>query len=372
MNKKLHIISFDVPYPPNYGGVIDVFHKVQALAACHVEIYLHMFQYGRQKQSKLNSYCKEVHYYNRNTSALNALGLMPYIVKSRKSSDLNTNLKKIEAPILLEGLHTTFILKAKLFSDRRILVRAHNIEHLYYQHLANTEGNIFKKLYYWSGSRKLKRYEKVLKGADKILPLSMKESEYFKKKYSEEKVTFLPAFHASNGFHELSKKGYFAFFHGNLNVTDNVNTVLLLIDIFKPLDYPLVIAGNTSDKKLLSKIDHYKNISFIELKDEDQLFELLHRAHVNILFSKNKAGLKLKLINSVFQSRYVIANNNVAEGSGLEPLVKIANTKKEITHQLLQLIDKDFSEEEIAKRYDLLKLYDNQNNARLLMEELYS
>lgn len=372
MNRKLHIISFDVPYPPNYGGVIDVFHKVKALASCNIEIYLHMFQYGRQKQEQLKSYCKEVHYYKRNTSIVNSLGLMPYIVKSRKSSELNRNLKKIEAPILLEGLHTTFILKANLFPNRKILVRAHNIEHTYYRHLAKTEGNIFKKYFFWSGSVKLKRYEKVLKNADKILPLSKKEFEYFKNKYGEEKVTFLPAFHASNRFHELSKKGYFAFFHGNLNVTDNVHAVSMLIDIFKPLDYPLVIAGKTSDKKLLSKIDQYKNISFIELKDEEQLFELLHRAHVNILFSRNKAGLKLKLINSVFQSRYVIANKNVTEGSGLEPLCKMANTKKEITNQILQLIDKDFSEEEIAMRYDLLKLYNNKENARLLIEELYS
>lgn len=371
MSKKLHIISFDVPYPPNYGGVIDVFHKVKALSACNIDIYLHIFKYGRQEQSSLNSYCKEVHYYNRNTSGLNALGLMPYIVKSRKSSELNKNLKKIEAPILLEGLHSTFVLKAKLFSDRKIFVRAHNIEHVYYQHLAKTEGNIFKKLFYWNGSLKLKYYEKVLKNADTIFPLSTAESDYFKHKYGKEKVTFLPAFHASTSFHELSKKGYFAFFHGNLGVTDNVNTVSLLIDIFKPLDYPLVIAGKTSDKKLLSKIDQYKNISFIELNDEEQLFELLHRAHVNILYSQNKAGLKLKLINSLFQSRYVIANNNVTDGSGLEALCKVANTKKEITNQLLKIIDKDFSEEEIASRHELLQLYDNQKNAKLLIEKIY-
>lgn len=371
MTKKLHIISFDVPYPPNYGGIIDVFHKIKALSACGIEIYLHTFEYGRGKQPELNNYCKEVHYYKRNTSGLNALGLMPYIVKSRKSAELNSNLKKIQAPILLEGLHSTFVLNASLFPDRKIVVRAHNIEHVYYQHLAKTERSILKKLYYWSGSLKLKNYEKVLKKAEKIFSLSTTEDAYFKNKYGDEKAVFLPAFHASKNFHELSKKGYFAFFHGNLSIADNINAVSFLIDIFKPLAYPLVIAGKTSDKKLLSKIDTYNNISFIELKDEAQLFELLHRAHVNILFSQNRAGLKLKLINSLFQSRYVIANDHVVQGSGLEPLCKIGNTKKEITNQLLKLIDKDFSEEEIALRKDYLKLYDNQINAKNLIKELY-
>ena len=27
--KAINIISFDVPYPANYGGVIDVFYKIQ-------------------------------------------------------------------------------------------------------------------------------------------------------------------------------------------------------------------------------------------------------------------------------------------------------------------------------------------------------
>ena len=31
----LHIIAFNVPYPANYGGVIDVFYRIKALAgAC--------------------------------------------------------------------------------------------------------------------------------------------------------------------------------------------------------------------------------------------------------------------------------------------------------------------------------------------------
>ena len=28
---ELNIVSFDVPYPPDYGGVIDVFYKIKEL-----------------------------------------------------------------------------------------------------------------------------------------------------------------------------------------------------------------------------------------------------------------------------------------------------------------------------------------------------
>jgi len=31
MSYSLHIISFNIPYPPDYGGVMDVFYKIKAL-----------------------------------------------------------------------------------------------------------------------------------------------------------------------------------------------------------------------------------------------------------------------------------------------------------------------------------------------------
>ena len=46
---QLHIISFDVPYPPDYGGAIDVFYKLKALNQEGVKIHLHCFEYGRGK-----------------------------------------------------------------------------------------------------------------------------------------------------------------------------------------------------------------------------------------------------------------------------------------------------------------------------------
>ncbi len=369
MTKKLHIICFDVPFPATYGGVMDVFCKIQHLSRSGAEIYLHVFKYGRKEQSVLKDYCAEVHYYKRKTSVLKAISHLPYIVKSRSSDQLVKNLKRIEAPILFEGLHTTLTIRKKLFKDRKKLVRTHNIEHHYYKQLASNESNVLKKFYYWLESVRLKYYENVLKHCDQVLPLSKVEAAYFQKRFGE-KVTYLPPFHPNQNVHELSKKGYFALFHGNLTVTDNMKAALLLIDIFKTIRYPLVIAGQSTDKKLLSKIDQYKNISFISIKDNNQLLELFHRAHVNVLFSFNNSGVKLKLINSLFQSRYVIANSKVTDGSGLESLCILANDKKEIANQLIKIMDKDFTEKEIALRNEMLSVYNNKLNSKILLDLL--
>ena len=40
MDKYLNIVSFNIPYPANYGGVIDVYYKLEALRACGVETHI--------------------------------------------------------------------------------------------------------------------------------------------------------------------------------------------------------------------------------------------------------------------------------------------------------------------------------------------
>ena len=65
MSKTLHIICHDVPWPADYGGVVDLFYKIKALHEEGIKIKLHCFDYGRGKQNELNKYCEEVNYYER-------------------------------------------------------------------------------------------------------------------------------------------------------------------------------------------------------------------------------------------------------------------------------------------------------------------
>ncbi|NJN35445.1 MAG: hypothetical protein HC817_15490 [Saprospiraceae bacterium] len=67
----LHLIAFDIPYPADYGGVIDVFYKIQALSAANVRVTVHCWQYGnRQPQLTLESVCEKVFYYPRREDPL--------------------------------------------------------------------------------------------------------------------------------------------------------------------------------------------------------------------------------------------------------------------------------------------------------------
>ncbi|MDR3060779.1 MAG: glycosyltransferase family 1 protein, partial [Dysgonamonadaceae bacterium] len=156
MKKYLNIVSFNIPFPASYGGVIDVFYKLKALHECGVKIILHTFEYGRAPADELNKYCEEVHYYQRRIGFNSQLTKLPYIVNSRRTKKLLVNLLKNDYPILFEGLHTCCYLDHPKLQDRLKMVRAHNIEHIYYKGLSRNSDTLPKKLYMFIESGRLK------------------------------------------------------------------------------------------------------------------------------------------------------------------------------------------------------------------------
>ena len=63
-NKRIHIVAFDVPFPADYGGVIDVYSRLKLLKEKGWEVHLHCFEYGRGEQEDLESLIK-VSYYRK-------------------------------------------------------------------------------------------------------------------------------------------------------------------------------------------------------------------------------------------------------------------------------------------------------------------
>ena len=136
--KSIHIISFNIPFPANYGGVIDVFYKIKSLHQEGVHIILHAFEYGRAKAPELEKYCTQVYYYKRPVTIPKQISTLPFIVKTRDANELLFNLKKDNHPILFEGLHTCYFLDHPDLRDRKKYIRMHNVEWQYYACLLYT------------------------------------------------------------------------------------------------------------------------------------------------------------------------------------------------------------------------------------------
>ena len=101
-NSELNIVSFDVPFPPDYGGAIDIYYKLETLNDLGIKIYLHCFQYGRSDSKRLEEICVETFYYPRKRNIIRHFSHKPYIVDTRFSSELLENLLKNDAPIYLK------------------------------------------------------------------------------------------------------------------------------------------------------------------------------------------------------------------------------------------------------------------------------
>ncbi len=367
--KSLHVVAFNVPYPPDYGGIIDIFYKLKALHASGVKIILHAWVYERQSADKLNEICHQVHYYTRKTGPAFFVRPMPYIVATRSDEALDRNLLSDEHPVLFEGLHTTAPLKKCIERGKKVFVRTHNIEHNYYRMLAKSERIIYKKLFLRSEAEKLARYETILHSADAMLCISTTDTIYFNDKYG--KSQHVSAFHQHEHISAKSGSGDYILFHGNLSVPENEKALLFLVKrVFSFINYRVVIAGKNPGSHIRRICDRFPHIELISNPDNEQMNDLVERAHINLLYTYQPTGLKLKLLHSLHAGRHCMANPLMLSGSGVESLCNIYRSPSEAIELIGELMKTPFPERTIGDREKKLKEYRNSANAKKITDLL--
>ncbi len=363
-HKKLHIVSFDVPFPPDYGGAIDVFFRIKALHALGVEITLHCFHYGRGMPEELKEYTHTIQYYKRKKTFADWLSRYPFIVKSRASNHLIRNLLMDDAPILFEGLHTCFFLSDDRLKNRIKLVRAHNIEHEYYSELAKHASGV-KKQYFVSEAKKLARFEPTLKHANRILAIKQSDAEHFEQ-YNDDVKVLPPSLPALEINPQRDTEPY-CLFQGNLSVVENENAVKWLIEhVFEPINLTdkLVVAGKNPSSEL-NTICSENNVALYANPDDHQMEDLTQNARIHVLYSDQATGVKLKLLNALCTSGHVIVNHKMIEGTGLVNLCNLALIKEDFQYLVQNKLIVELSSSEYHERVTFLRdHFDTQSNCR--------
>ena len=368
-DQHLHIVTHDVPYPADFGGVIDAFYKIKALHAIGIKIKLHCFLNKRPKQNILENYCESVTNYQRKTVAGISITL-PYIIASRGDKRLLKNLNKDNFPILFEGIHTTFHLFKNDLKDRKIFLRILNVEYIYYDHLASHEKNILKKIYYSIETKLLKKYEANIANRAFILALSIADKEIFQTIFGSKSILFLPAFLPESHLTSKYGTGKYCLYHGNLTVNENEKAAIWLIEnVFSKIKTAFVIAGFNPSNKLKKAAKSYSNISIVISPSNINMQLLIQNAQINILPSFNKTGIKLKLLNALYNGRHCIVNHAGIEGSGLNDLCFIEETADGFIEKIKELFTKPFTVKEMQYRGTALKkLYNNHQNALIISD----
>ncbi len=364
--KTLHVVAFNIPYPPDYGGVIDVYYKLKALNNAGVDIILHSYTYGRERPKELEEVCKEVHYYSRKSGLSYFFGSLPYIIATRNSKELSRNLLKDKHPVLFEGLHSTYSLPVCKEAGKACLVRTHNIEHRYYGMLSKSERNLFRKIFLISESRKLRKYEAILTRADHLLSISTTDASYFREQYGDSH--FVSAFHHYSSVELIEGKGDYILFHGNLSVPENESAILYLIHkVLSKISYQVKIAGKDPGKVLKRICNKHPHIELLPNVSGEEMNRLVREAHINLLYTYQPTGLKLKLLHSLYAGRFCLTNPLMLSGSGLDDLCEIYSNPDQAIELIDSLMRKEFPSAFRKKRDIALAEFNNRTNVKKIV-----
>jgi glycosyltransferase involved in cell wall biosynthesis len=363
---QLHIVSFDVPFPDNYGGVIDVFQKIRQLHALGVAINLHCFQYGRKESAELKKYCREVYYYERRLSKIKLLQPSPFIVNTRENDVLLQRLLSDDVPVLLEGLHCCNYLP-QLSKHKKTVVRCHNIEHDYYRQLADAEKNAFKRLYFRTEASKLEKFEAAVFPGSNLAAISVNDQQYFSTRYGNS--TLVPAFHRFDKCQSLNGTGNYFLYHGNLSVAENFKAAAwLAMEVAPKLNGELIIAGKHPGTDLRKILQHEPNIRLVANPSASEMQQLIREAQVHLLPSFQSTGIKLKLLEALFSGRHVLANKMMVQEEKLKSLCHLEETADSFAAKANELLFVPFTSTALAEREEVLhRDFSNRKSAEKLL-----
>lgn len=363
-NKVIHVVSFNNPFPPVYGGVIDVYFKLKALHEIGYQIHLYSFVRNLPKQqSELEKICASVHFYERKWHLKNLLSLQPFSIISRFHKDLFLKLKNSEEIVLFESFQTTSMI-GKL-NLKNAFLRLHNDEENYYGGIARSEKNPLKKLVFKIESLRYKRYQpKMLRKFRKVFTLSLAETEWVEKLSGN--AEYVPVFHGNREVDIVTGRGNYALFHGDLRTSDNLAVAKYFIEIFKKNDSKLIIASSTGRGVMEKEMEGHENLTFVQIESFDHLKLLIQNAQFNLVYSFQNSGTKLKLLNSLFYGRFCLINENVVDDEALKDLCisikdeahfiqQFEEKKEEVFSGVAQrkkVLEQQFSDLENARKID--------------------
>ncbi len=376
MKKELHIVCLDVPWPADYGGAIDMMNRIKMFHQLGILIHLHYFSYNeRGTPNELNQFCETINVYSREKIQSGFSLKTPYIVSSRINEQLIEQLQNDKHPILLEGIHCAGILPRLDRQNRKVVVRMHNEESVYYKELARAEHSLLKKLFFYNESRLIKKFSHHLPGDSVYACISENDATILENEYKLNKVKFLPAFPAWQNVTGQEGQGNLCLYHGNLSVPENEKAAAWLIcKVFTKARVPFVIAGKKPSKRLQKIAGLCQHTCLVADPSETEMDDLVHKAHIHVLpcFNKNVTGIRLKLLHALFEGRHCVVNDPMVSGTGLEDACHIGNSATAFASIILQLYHQPFTKEEIILRKQLLgTTYDNEKNTLQLIQWLW-
>lgn len=347
MKQRIHIVSLDVPFPPDYGAMIDVYYRCKALKEAGYSVILHCFEYGRGRNHAFDEVADACFYYDRPKSPFALFSSLPFIVKTRLNNQLIDKLNEDSDPVLLEGQHCSGIIKR--LNKRSIAIRIHNVEWHYYQLLSQKEKSFLKRKFFNWEAKKLKKQEVDLTNHF-LFCVTESDRAYYVALTAN---AVLSPSQFNRVILQQEPMDSYVLYHGNLSVAENQDAVEEILKEYdtSPFHIPLVIAGKNPSNALVQQLKKRK-ITFYANPTDEQMQKLIQHATVHLLISNQDTGLKLKVLTSLYSGKRCIATAEILHGTLLHQFCTIWDRKTALS-KLIQ-DEKVLSEARQKERNDWL------------------
>ena len=205
-------------------------------------------------------------------------------------------------------------------------------------------------MYFLWESHLLKKYEQQLVNkATAFWAVTQKDTDYYRNDLHCSTMDYLPLFLPDWHVKCLEGMGTFCLYHGNLEVSENEFAAeWLLKNIFNKLEIPLVIAGKNPSAALEKMVHKNMHTCLVANPSEKELQDIISKAQIHILPSFNNTGIKIKLLNALYNGRHCLINPQMVEGTGLEELCISADDVNTFRARVEQLYHQPFTQGDIV------------------------
>ena len=133
-----------------------------------------------------------------------------------------------------------------------------------------------------------------------------------------------------------------------------------------------MVAGLNPPDSLRKLCSRYPHVRLKANLHDAEMMDLIRNAQVNVMVTDQPTGLKLKLMNALYNGRFCLVNDDMVRGTSLDQLCVLAEEPEQFISQIRRLMKEDFTEDDINERDEALKeLYQNDNNALLLIHSIF-
>ncbi|MEG1572191.1 MAG: glycosyltransferase family 4 protein [Bacteroidales bacterium] len=302
--------------------------------------------------------------------------LMQRFLSDEFASKLEGILKENTFDIIqIETIYPAlYIATIRKYSNAKIVIRAHNVEHYIWKRMSQTQANFFKRKYYALLAKRLKKEElAILNSVDGILPITQKDATIFKKLGVKPPLLTLPFALSDNLLPvETMPEVPSLFYIGAMNWLPNqeglhwfLENVWMNINMIYP-DLKFYIAGR-SMPDWLANIKLPNVIILGEIEDVKLFFASKQVMIVPVL---SGSGVRVKIIEGMTAAKMVITSTIGAEGIDYTDRknIWIAETPLDYLNAVVAIVENPAIAEQIGQ--EARKLILEQHDSEVVLATL--